>query len=78
MIKGHVLIVDDEPSNLMLMEELFHQRGARVYAAPDGPTALAQQERPDIVLLDVMMSGVNGYEAAAGSRPTRPPGAYRW
>ncbi|MFH1033336.1 MAG: response regulator [Pseudomonadota bacterium] len=64
MIKGHVLIVDDEPTNLMLMEELFHQQGARTSSARDGRTALdlAREHKPDIILLDVMMPGMNGYE----------------
>jgi response regulator RpfG family c-di-GMP phosphodiesterase len=64
MIKGHVLIVDDEPSNLHLMEELFHQHGATTVTAQSGEEALAlaAERKPDLVLLDIMMPGMNGYE----------------
>jgi response regulator RpfG family c-di-GMP phosphodiesterase len=64
MIKAHVLIVDDEPTNLMLLEELFHQQGAQTTSATSGEQALARarESKPDLVLLDVMMPGMNGYE----------------
>ncbi|MFZ5584447.1 MAG: response regulator [Thermodesulfobacteriota bacterium] len=64
MIKGHVLIVDDEPTNLTLLEELFHQQGARTSSAGNGLDALrlAHENRPDLILLDVMMPGMDGYE----------------
>ena len=60
----HVLIVDDEPGNLQLLRELYQRHGARVSEATDGPTALelARREPPDLVLLDVMMPGMDGYE----------------
>ncbi|MFH1058802.1 MAG: response regulator [Pseudomonadota bacterium] len=64
MIQGHVLIVDDEPTNLTLLEELFHQQGARTSSAGNGLDALrlAHENRPDLILLDVMMPGMDGYE----------------
>ncbi len=64
MIKAHVLIVDDEPTNLMLLEELFHQQGSQTTSAANGEQALAlaREKKPDLVLLDVMMPGMNGYE----------------
>ncbi len=64
MIKGHVLIVDDEPSNLELLDELFQQQGATASKASNGQEALrlAAERKPDLVLLDVMMPGMNGYE----------------
>jgi response regulator RpfG family c-di-GMP phosphodiesterase len=64
MHDAHVLIVDDEPANLELLRQLFDLHGARVSQATDGETALqlARELRPDLVLLDVVMPGMDGYE----------------
>ena len=61
---ARVLIVDDIPANLKLLEAKLTAEYFDVIQAPDGPTAIemAQSEQPDIVLLDVMMPGMDGYE----------------
>ena len=59
-----VLIVDDSPQNLAVLGELLKDT-YRVFAAPSGSRALhlmAQSPQPDLVLLDVMMPGMDGYE----------------
>ncbi|HEY2346115.1 MAG TPA: two-component system response regulator [Xanthomonadaceae bacterium] len=58
-----VLVVDDEPANLQLMRRILN-RDYRLLFARDGQRALelAQSEKPDIVLLDVMMPGMTGHE----------------
>jgi len=59
-----VLIVDDAPENLQVLGEIL-QAHYRVRAASNGERALqvaASEPRPDIVLLDIMMPGIDGYE----------------
>lgn len=59
-----VLIVDDEPWNVDLLEQELGAAGYRTVAAASGEQALAvvAQAQPDLVLLDVMMRGIDGYE----------------
>lgn len=59
-----VLIVDDEPNILLSLEYLMKREGYRVFIARDGDEALGiiRQEVPDLLLLDVMMQRVDGYE----------------
>jgi signal transduction histidine kinase len=59
-----ILCVDDEAHNLTLLEALLVPPGYRILLAQDGETALAklQRERIDLVLLDVMMPGMDGFE----------------
>jgi putative two-component system response regulator len=61
-----ILAVDDEASNLQLLRQIL-QDHYRLLFAKDGARALelAHQERPDLVLLDVMMPGMSGYEVCA-------------
>lgn len=61
--RPHILVVDDEPVNRMLLERIF-QREAQVRVAEDGPSALAMlaQYPCDLVLLDIMMPVMNGLE----------------
>ncbi len=59
-----VLIVDDLPDELRLLAQFLSQSGARVMMATEGTQALrlAQQMRPDLVLLDVMLAPHDGFE----------------
>lgn len=61
---GRVLVVDDEIEACKALEEFLSLKGHEVYIALDGPTALAkvQEVRPDIVLLDMVMPGMEGTE----------------
>lgn len=59
-----VLIVDDEPVNLKLLGAHLRKGGYTVIEAPDGKSALekAEQTKPDLILLDIMMPGMDGLE----------------
>lgn len=65
-----VLIADDDPNIVLALRFLMEKAGYRVRAAGDGPSAVAalNEERPDVVLLDVMMPGLNGYDVCAEIR----------
>jgi serine phosphatase RsbU (regulator of sigma subunit) len=59
-----ILVVDDSPTNLQVLVRTLHGSGHRILAARDGATALdiARRARPDLVLLDIMMPGIDGFE----------------
>jgi CheY-like chemotaxis protein/DNA-binding CsgD family transcriptional regulator len=63
---GLVLIVDDVPDNLALLHDALDEAGYTVLVATDGASALqrALQAEPDIVLLDAVMPGLDGFEVA--------------
>jgi sigma-B regulation protein RsbU (phosphoserine phosphatase) len=62
--KGDILIVDDTPANLRVLAQMLSERNYRVRAVTSGARALeaAQAASPDLVLLDVKMPGMDGYE----------------
>lgn len=59
-----ILIVDDTPANLGVLVETLGDAGYQLMVAEDGEEALAQTEQtvPDLILLDVMMPGIDGFE----------------
>jgi adenylate cyclase len=59
-----ILVVDDTPANVKLLGDLLGSKGYQVSTAVNGEEALAKvaAERPDLVLLDVMMPGLSGYD----------------
>ncbi len=61
---ARILIVDDRPSNLKILRMRLQAEGYTVVEATDGPQALdlAESEKPDLVLLDMMMPGMDGCE----------------
>jgi len=64
MPPGDILIVDDTPDNLRLLSQMLAERGYKVRAVLDGEHALAAARAvpPDLVLLDIRMPGMDGYE----------------
>jgi len=61
-----ILVVDDDPEIVAMLSTRLAHRGYKVSTASDGHRALelAKRERPDLVLLDVMMPGKSGWEVA--------------
>ena len=63
-VPSRILVVDDTPNNVTLLEDMLTARGYRVATARDGAEALARMsaEVPDLVLLDVIMPAPDGFE----------------
>ncbi|WP_333275974.1 MULTISPECIES: response regulator [unclassified Microcoleus] len=59
-----ILVVDDTPSNLQVLFDVLSGQDYRVAIAKNGETALqrVQSSGPDLILLDVMMPGIDGFE----------------
>jgi putative two-component system response regulator len=69
---GKILIVDDESAARAALEALLRREGFDVRDASDGPSALAlcAQFRPDLILLDILMPGINGFEVCRRIKAT--------
>jgi DNA-binding response OmpR family regulator len=63
MASARILAVDDSPTILAMLEEILVSAGYEVLTAEDGAEALesARSERPDLILLDVMLPKLDGY-----------------
>lgn len=70
----HLLIVDDQPGIRLLLEEIFKPTGIMIALASNGKEALEQMEkqRPDCILLDMKMPGMNGVEVLREIRNISP------
>ncbi|HEY3115403.1 MAG TPA: response regulator [Chloroflexota bacterium] len=64
LASGKILVVDDTPMNIKVLEAILSPRGYNVITATSGEEALVQirAEAPDLILLDVVMPGIDGYE----------------
>lgn len=63
-LSDHILVVDDSPDNVFLIQTILEEEGYKISTAEDGPSALAdiEQSPPSLILLDVMMPGMDGFE----------------
>ncbi len=69
---GRIMIVDDEPNSLSVLERLLTDAGYLVSLFPRGPMAFeaADELRPDVILLDIRMPGMNGFEFCRQAQQT--------
>jgi DNA-binding response OmpR family regulator len=72
MAQSNIMIVDDQPANLRLLEEMLVRQGHEVRSFPLGRLALAaaMENPPDLILLDINMPEMNGYEVCERLRST--------
>jgi CheY-like chemotaxis protein/MinD-like ATPase involved in chromosome partitioning or flagellar assembly len=65
-----ILIVDDDPDTLKFLSIFLQKQGYETFSAPDGMVALrlAHEQKPDLIILDVMMPGMDGFEVARNLR----------
>ncbi len=68
----NILVIDDTPANLEILIRLFQKEGYKVRAVPNGMMGIraAENEPPDIVLLDVNMPEMNGYDVCRAMKQT--------
>jgi DNA-binding response OmpR family regulator len=71
---ARILIVDDEPSIVMAVKDELSFEGFEVDSASDGPGALwkAREVQPDVLLLDLMLPEMDGFEVCRQLRPEMP------
>jgi two-component sensor histidine kinase len=68
--KGRILIIDDDPASLKMLTEMLAERGYAVHPANEGELGLrfVQRTPPDLILLDIRMPGIDGYQVCANLR----------
>ncbi|WJJ95870.1 response regulator transcription factor [Algibacter luteus] len=71
-MKKKILIVDDEPNIVMSLEYTFKKQDFEVFIARDGSEALEilKHQTPNVVLLDIMMPNVDGYQTLTHIKST--------
>jgi signal transduction histidine kinase len=71
-MSSKILIVDDDPLGIDTLESILAEQGYDITSASNGPTALkkASEISPDLILLDVMMPGMDGFEVCRRIRAT--------
>ena len=72
MMNKKILAVEDDPNALELIVQTLEPKGYRVVTATDGVEGLkkARDEHPDLIILDVMLPGLDGYEVCRQLRQT--------
>jgi DNA-binding response OmpR family regulator len=63
-VSTKVLVIDDDPTITQIYHDILTTEGFEVFLANSGPTGLeaAQKLKPDVIVLDLMMPGMNGWE----------------
>jgi twitching motility two-component system response regulator PilH len=63
--KGRILVVDDSPTEIVVFKKILAKRGYEILVASDGQEGvdIAKQELPDLIVMDVVMPVLNGFQA---------------
>ncbi|MCU7929176.1 MAG: response regulator [Candidatus Thiodiazotropha sp. (ex Codakia rugifera)] len=63
--KGRILLVDDSPTEIHIFKKILEKQGYQILVAKDGQEGvdIAKQELPDLILMDVVMPVLNGFQA---------------
>ena len=71
---SNILVDDDTPANLTLLANMFKEKGCSIRPVPNGKLALkvVENEPPDLILLDINMPDMDGYEAVSYTHLTLP------
>lgn len=71
-MSAKILLVDDEPNILLSLDFLMRKNGYKVFMARNGQEALQslEENRPDLVILDIMMPDVDGYQICTTIKTT--------
>ncbi len=74
---GRILVVDDQPVNLRVVSSLLSRQGYEVIVADNGEAAIARyrESAPDLVLLDMIMPGMDGFDVLKALQGLPPPAA---
>ncbi len=77
---ARILIVDDSPTEMYKLTAMLEKHGHQVLKAENGAdgVALARQEKPDAVLMDIVMPGLNGFQATRQLTRMPRPATSRW
>lgn len=70
IMKGNILVIEDNEQNLYLVRFILEKNGYAVYAAMDGQAGIdmAEQLKPDLILLDIQLPVMDGYAVARNLR----------
>ena len=62
-----ILVIDDQPGNVFLLQDRLNREGFKVITAYDGESGIKKtiEEEPDLILLDVMMPGMDGFQTCS-------------
>jgi CheY-like chemotaxis protein len=80
LLRSRILIVDDQPANLRLLEDLLSREGFEQLLSTTEPESVLDLQRsfdPDLILLDLMMPGLSGYAVLEQLERQRPADEFR-
>ncbi|MEJ2609094.1 MAG: response regulator [Candidatus Thiodiazotropha sp.] len=72
--KGRILVVDDSPTEIVVFKKILEKHGYKIFIAKDGQEGvdMAKQELPDLILMDVVMPVLNGFQATRQLKQYEP------